>query len=64
MHIEKLRSLSSTARIAREECKPVEVKELPAVVVYPEDISSMSGTQFKSQAVSTETLGKLDLSVF
>ncbi|XP_029053815.2 biotin--protein ligase isoform X3 [Osmia bicornis bicornis] len=56
MHIEKLRSLSSTARIAREECKPVEVNELPAVVVYPEDISSMPGTHFKSQAVSTETL--------
>ncbi|XP_076625929.1 holocarboxylase synthetase-like protein isoform X2 [Colletes latitarsis] len=36
-HIEKLRALSNTAKIAAEQRKSLEVEEFPGIVVYPEN---------------------------
>ncbi|XP_076390314.1 holocarboxylase synthetase-like protein isoform X2 [Megachile rotundata] len=56
LHIEKLRLLSNTAKVATEQCKPLEVKEFPAVIVYPENTEIITETHLQRQAVSSETL--------
>ncbi|CAK9823781.1 Biotin--protein ligase [Anthophora retusa] len=53
-HTTKLRSLSDTAKIASEKCKSLEVKELPGIMVYPENI--VTDAQIDQRVMSSETL--------
>ncbi|XP_017756653.1 PREDICTED: uncharacterized protein LOC108548299 [Eufriesea mexicana] len=56
-HREKLKSLSNTAKIASEECKSLEVKDLPGLIVYPENAVTGADIEVMQRVVSDETIG-------
>lgn len=57
MHTEKLKSLSDTAKLASEKCKPFEVKDLPGLIIYPENAVTSADIELMKRVESTETLG-------
>ncbi|XP_076762420.1 holocarboxylase synthetase-like protein [Xylocopa sonorina] len=54
-HTERLKSLSHTAKIASETCKPVEVKEFPGLLVYPENAVTDFEIELMQRAIRSET---------
>ena len=57
MHTEKLKSLSDTAKLASEKCKPFEVKDLPGLIIYPENAVTSADIELMKRVESNETLG-------
>ncbi|XP_076644168.1 holocarboxylase synthetase-like protein isoform X1 [Halictus rubicundus] len=55
-HVEKLRILSDSARLATEQCKSLEVADFPGVVIYPDDTTTDSVIERMQRIASTETL--------
>ncbi|XP_053994317.1 biotin--protein ligase isoform X3 [Hylaeus volcanicus] len=55
-HIEKLRTLSNSAKIASAQCKSFEVVELPGVVVYPENSVTDEEAKCIQSGASNEAL--------
>ncbi|KAF3428083.1 hypothetical protein E2986_00055 [Frieseomelitta varia] len=56
MHTEKLKSLSDTAKLASEKCKPFEVKDLPGLIIYPENAVTSADIELMKRVESNETL--------
>lgn len=52
-----MKSLSNTAKIASEECKSFEVKDLPGLIVYPENAITGGEIELMQRVVSDETIG-------
>ncbi|XP_003492639.1 biotin--protein ligase isoform X1 [Bombus impatiens] len=55
-HAEKLKSLSDTAKLVSEKCKPFEVKDLPGLIVYPENAVTDAELELMKRVESNETL--------